>query len=80
MHASRTTPIEPGNRIQLPEDWVKALGRRGFVTLDKSDNGIIRPSPRYTWDDIFATTLSVHSVKPDTVLEVPDLTGDDLLF
>jgi hypothetical protein len=52
--------IEPGNRIQLPADWVKALGLQGQVALDKTPDGIlVRPSPPVTWDDVFATKLPI---------------------
>jgi hypothetical protein len=79
--STKTTPIEPGNRIQLPAEWVDALGIRGLVTLERTDSGIlIRPCPRFTWDDIFATRLSVRPGDPATAAEVTELSGDDLLF
>ncbi len=81
MSTTQTTPIEPGNRIQLPADWAEVLGLRGVVTLERTDKGIlIRPGPRFTWDDIFATRLSVRPGDSATAPEVTELSGDDLLF
>jgi hypothetical protein len=81
MNPTHTTPLEAGNRIQLPADWAEAFGLRGLVTLERTDNGIlIRPRPRCTWDDFFATRLSVRPGNPDTTPEVTDVSGDDLLF
>jgi hypothetical protein len=75
---SLTTPLEPGNRIQLPTDWVAELGVRDKVVLEKTPEGIIvRPAP-LTWDEIFAEKLPVGKpqINPD------DWQGntDDLLF
>ena len=79
--STKTTPIEPGNRIQLPAEWVDALGIRGLVTLERTDSGIlIRPCPQFTWDDIFANRLSVRPGDPGTAGEVTELSGDDVLF
>jgi antitoxin component of MazEF toxin-antitoxin module len=81
MSTIQSAAIESGNRIQLPADWVEALGLRGLVTLERTDNGIlIRPSPRFTWDDIFATRLSIQPGDAATAPTVTDLSGDDLLF
>jgi hypothetical protein len=76
-----TTPLEPGNRIELPAEWAEALGLGGLVTLERTDNGIlIRPCPRFTWDDFFATRLSVRPGDAATAPEVTEVSGDDLLF
>ena len=81
MSTTQLTPVEPGHRIQLPADWVEALGLRGLVTLERTDNGIlIRPCPRFTWDDIFATKLQIGSAPPDENPEDVEVTGDDFLF
>jgi hypothetical protein len=81
MSTMQLAAIEPGNRIQLPADWVEALGLHGLVTLERTDDGIlIRPSSRFTWDDIFATRLSVRPGDLATAPEVSELSGDDLLF
>ncbi len=81
MNPTQSTRIEPGNRIRLPDDWAESLGLRGLVTLERTAKGIlIRPSPRFTWDDIFATRLSVRPGDPATVPEVTEVSGDDLLF
>jgi hypothetical protein len=81
MNATQTSLLEPGNRIQLPADWVKALGLGGLVSLERTEDGIlVRPCPRLTWDDIFATRLTVRPGNTDTDIEVTELSGDDLLF
>jgi hypothetical protein len=81
MSTTRTTPIEPGNRIQLPADWAEALGLRGFVTLERTDTGIlIRACPRLTWEEVFATKLQVGSAPPDETVDDLELTGDDYLL
>jgi len=39
--------LEPGNRVQLPDEWAKALGLRGVVALDQTPEGIlVRPCPQ----------------------------------
>jgi hypothetical protein len=77
----KLTPVEPGNRIQLPADWAQALGLRGLVALERTGEGIlVRPCPRTTWDDIFATKLTVGSAPPDQDGDVVEVTGDDFLF
>jgi hypothetical protein len=81
MNSTKNMPLEPGNRIQLPADWVEALGLRGLVSLERTDNGIlIRPYPRLTWDDVFATKLTIRSAPPDQPEDDLELTGDDFLF
>jgi hypothetical protein len=78
-----TTPIDAENRIQLQADWAKALGLRDRVTLEQTENGIlIRPCPRYTWDDVFATKLTIGSAPAATNenADALELTGDDFLF
>src|SRR5262249_30687486 len=65
----------------LPADWVQALGLQGQIVLDKTSEGIlVRPCPPVTWDDIFATRLTVRPGDPATVPEVTQVSGDDLLF
>jgi hypothetical protein len=80
MDTAQTTPIEPGNRIRLPDGWAEALGLRDEVLLVKRDDGIlVCPLPRATSDEIFADKLSV---KPEDAASAPDVTavtGDDLL-
>ncbi|HXG13251.1 MAG TPA: AbrB/MazE/SpoVT family DNA-binding domain-containing protein [Gemmataceae bacterium] len=79
MNTTQLTPLEPGNRIQLPADWADALGLRGLVTLDRTSNGIlIRPCPAVTWDDIFATKLPMGS--PVSTADIGEVSTDDLLF
>jgi hypothetical protein len=81
MSPTHTTPLEPGHRIQLPADWADALGLRDRVTLERTDAGIlVRPCPRFTWDDIFATKLTVRPGDPAAPAEVTEVSGDDLLF
>lgn len=75
------TPIEPGNRIQLPSDWTEALGPNGLVSLEQTADGIlVRPFPRKTWDEIFATKLVIDSAPPDQSEDDVEGSGDDFLF
>jgi hypothetical protein len=78
MNATRTTPIDPGYRIQLPAEWADALGLKGRVLLTRTVEGIlVRPCPQATWDEIFATKLTIRSANPS---DDPEVTEDDLLF
>jgi hypothetical protein len=53
MNATKTTMLEPGNRIQLPADWAEALKLQGQVALDKTTEGIlVRPCPAVTGDAV----------------------------
>jgi hypothetical protein len=74
------SPIDTGNRIQLPADWMQALGLHDVVTLEKTEAGIlIRPYPRTTWDDIFANKLVIGSAPQDQNKDEVELTDDDFL-
>jgi bifunctional DNA-binding transcriptional regulator/antitoxin component of YhaV-PrlF toxin-antitoxin module len=79
MSTSEITHIEAGNRIQIPAEWVQALGLRDRVVLDRTPEGIlIRPQPAVTWDDIFAEKLVIGSnTEASDEIEV---FKDDLLF
>ena len=81
MSNQQTAPVEPGNRIQLPAEWADALALRGQVILERTSEGIlIRPCPSTTWEEIFATKLTVGSAPPDPKDDSLELTGDDYLF
>jgi hypothetical protein len=81
MNPTQTTPLEAGNRIQLPAEWADALGLRGQVALERTSEGIlVRPSSRATWDEIFATKLVIGSAPPDQDEDQLELSGDDFLF
>jgi hypothetical protein len=81
MSSTQLTPLEPGHRIQLPADWADALGLRGQVALVRTSQGIlVRPCPQPTWDDFFATKLTVGPAPADQDKEDLEVTGDDLLF
>ena len=81
MSTTQLTSVESGNRIQLPADWVEALGLRDLVRLERTDSGIlVRPCARLTWDDIFATKLVIGSAPPDQNHDAVEMTGDDFLF
>lgn len=75
------TALEPGNRIQLPDEWARALGLRGFVALDKTPEGIlVRPCPQKSWDEFFANPLEIGSAPQAADESDFEVTGDDLLF
>ncbi len=85
MSITRTTPIEPGYRIQLPAEWAEALGLNGHVVLVKTIDGILvhaspHATPDVTWDEIFATKLTIRPADPSDDPEITEVTGDDLLF
>jgi hypothetical protein len=81
MNTTQTTAIEPGNRIQLPAEWAEALGLQDQVVLVKTDEGIlVRPQPKVTWDDIFASRLSVKPGDSAAPAEVMEVTEDDIVF
>ena len=61
MNTTRTSTIETGNRVQLPAEWTEDLGLRDQVVLVKTGEGIlVRAHLRVTWDDIFASRLSIR--------------------
>jgi hypothetical protein len=73
-------PVEPGNRIRLPADWVEALGLPQLVRLERTSEGILfRPCPAVTWKDIFATRLTIGSAPPRQE-DGPEGTPDEFLF
>jgi hypothetical protein len=75
------TLIESGNRIQLPVSWTEALGLHGVVALERTSEGIlIRPCPSTTWDEFFATKLTIGTAPANEDEENLEVTGDDLLF
>jgi hypothetical protein len=75
------TPIDPGNRIQLPADWTQDLGLHGLVTLERTSEGIlVRACPPASWDAIFATKLVIGSAPPAQNEDTVEVTGDDFLF
>lgn len=80
MTTVQITALEPGNRIQLPAEWAQALGFRGTVSLERTPDGILVRPAQATWDDIFATKLSVRPGDANTEPDVTELSGDDLLF
>jgi hypothetical protein len=81
MSTIQTIPVEPDFRIQLPPEWADSLGLKGQVVLTRTSEGIlVRPCPRATWDEIFATKLIIQPADPSSDPEITEVTGDDLLF
>ena len=81
MNTTQVTAVEPGNRIQLPSDWADALGLHGLVALERSDNAIVvRPCPPLTWDEIFATGLTIGAAPPAENEDAVEMSGDDFVF
>ena len=79
MSTTQLTPVEPGNRIYLPSEWVKALRLQGMVLLDKTDEGIlVRPCPPASWDDVFATKLPIGQTSPES--QELEIDTDDLFL
>jgi len=81
MNTTHFTSVGPDGRIQLPADWAKALGLHHPGLLDRTSEGIlIRPCPPTTWEEIFATKLTIGSAPPDEKEDTVEVTGDDFLF
>lgn len=80
MIPTQIAALEPGNRIQLPADWAEALGMRGAVKLERTSDGILIRPAQVSWDDIFATKLSVRPGDPTADANITELSGDDLVF
>lgn len=80
MHSVQITALEPGNRIQLPADWMQMLGFSDEVSLERTPDGILVRPAKSTWDDVFATKLQVRPGNTSTQPDLSDLSGDDLVF
>ena len=81
MSRTQFTPVEPGNRIQLPAEWAAALGLHQVALLERTRDGIlVRPCPPATWEEIFASKLPIGSAPPDADANAVEVTGDDFLF
>jgi DNA-binding transcriptional regulator/RsmH inhibitor MraZ len=75
------TSIDADNRVRLPAEWMRELGLHGLVVLERTSEGIlVRPYPRASWADIFATKLVVGSAPPEQQADTSEATGDDFLF
>jgi hypothetical protein len=71
--------IDSEHRIQLPAEWVQALGLEGQAALEKTAEGIlVRPCRPATWDAVFADKLPVGA--PPEAEDALEVSGDDLLF
>jgi hypothetical protein len=81
MNPEQLVPMEPGNRIELPAEWAKALGLHGLVALEMTAEGIlVRARRAATWDEIFSSKLVIGSAPPDQNEDMVEVTGDDFLF
>lgn len=77
----QVAPLQPGNRVELPAEWVKALGLRGLVALEKTPEGIlVRPCAQTSCDEFFATGLEFGSAHPVADEGDFEVTRDDYLF
>jgi hypothetical protein len=45
-----------------------------------ADGILIRECPHASWDEIFATKLTIQPADPSDDPEITEVTGDDLLF
>jgi hypothetical protein len=81
MISTKIARLEPGNRLQLPADWVEALCLHTLVALEKTADGIlVRPHPRATWDEVFATKLPIGSAPPGKDEDELKIAADDLFL
>jgi bifunctional DNA-binding transcriptional regulator/antitoxin component of YhaV-PrlF toxin-antitoxin module len=76
----RLTPVEAGRRIEIPAEWASELGLERVAALERTAGGILvspYPTPKLTWDDVFASKLTVGQPADR---ELAESGGDDLLF
>lgn len=82
MNTRKLTPIEAGNKIAIPVEWLAALHFEELAALERTTEGVlIRPCPPptlFTWDEIFAEKLPTGTAS--TAVETTELSGDDFLF
>lgn len=82
MSTMKLTPIESGNKIAIPADWLAELHFAEVAALERTAAGVlVRPCPATassTWDDIFAKKLPIG--QPFTAVDLTELSGDDFLL
>ncbi len=87
METVRIIAVESDHKIQIPSEWAAELQLDNVATLERTAQGILvrpyPPSPRLTWEQIFANKLTIGSRSPESDVPESDsfeLSGDDLLF
>jgi hypothetical protein len=76
---TKVTPVEAGNRIELPADWVAELGLSQYAALERTEAGIlVQACLGSSWDEVFARKLQIHP--PSAASEELQVTGDDVLL
>ncbi|HKV39040.1 MAG TPA: hypothetical protein VJX67_07495 [Blastocatellia bacterium] len=79
MGDTKMATVEPGNRIEIPPEWVADLGLQNVAELEKTPGGIIvRPCPPVGWDQVYAKKLAIGSGVAGN--DLSDVSADDLLF
>jgi hypothetical protein len=79
MGDTKITPVETGHRIQLPAEWAAELGLDKTAALERTAAGIlVRPIPAVTWNEVFREKLAMG--QEPAVLDLPELSGDDILL
>jgi hypothetical protein len=78
MTEKRIIPIEVGQKIQLPAEWVEDLGLDGIATVEKTSSGILVRPCQFTWDEIFAEKLPLG--QRVATQDLSELSGDDLIL
>jgi predicted DNA-binding antitoxin AbrB/MazE fold protein len=74
--------FRPTGPVDLPESCEVEFEPRTVnpVTKPPGEEAAASPGRRLTWDEIFATKLTVHPGDPTTEPDVSEISGDDLLF
>ena len=76
----RTVVIEEGNRIKIPDDWLRDLGLTDTAEIDKTDKGVlIHSSKRLAWDEVFALKARINSTKRNSEKAATG-EGEDVFF
>ena len=76
---TKLTPVQPGNRIELPPDWTAEMGLDQYAALERTSEGIlVHPCSVSSWDDVFAQKL--RSGTAAGMAEAVEVTGDGVLL
>jgi hypothetical protein len=76
---TRVTPVHPGNRIELPEEWAAEFGLGQYAALEKTSEGIlVHRCPSADWDGVFVHKLQIRSSTESS--DAVEVNGDAVLF
>jgi hypothetical protein len=76
---TKLAPVQPGNRIELPSEWMAEMGLDAYAALEKTSEGIlVHACSVGSWDDVFAQKLRIGSAAG--TVEAVEVTGDGVLL